>query len=262
VTPPRYVRNSASLTKSVETRENREIQVIRASWQVDEDKGMRDHIPCYASLNDELLDTYRFEEHGDYDSQSGSCQVLFLMPHYMPSSVYRMNFIRMTDLALNQSGVFFGDPGHLLRLEETFVDETARQIELATDNPDTEAPELDLNAIQISAEPTNPDAPNGETSVTLTFRIRDNIAGFTQAYLHLRDPQGIEHGFWVQTRNWHNLFPSGDPSQWTTHTWTVVLPPGSAPGTWGLADMTVWDRAENFRQYDFTEIIHFEVERD
>ena len=58
------------------------------------------------------------------------------------------------------------------------------------------------------------------------------------------------------------LFPSGDPSQWTTYTWTVILPPGSAPGTWGLANMTVYDRAENIRQYDFTEIIHFEVESD
>ncbi|MYC83004.1 MAG: carboxypeptidase regulatory-like domain-containing protein [Acidobacteria bacterium] len=262
VTPPRYVRNSTSLAKSVETREGREIQVILASWQVEEDQAMRDRNPCYATLNDELLETYRFEEFGSYDSRSGRCEVLFLMPHYMPSSVYTMNYVTMIDLALNRSGVYFGPPGTTLRQEDMVVDEAAAQVELITSNPDTQSPEVDLNAIEVSAEPTNPDAPNGETRVTLTFRIRDNIAGFIQAYLKLRDPQGIEHGFWVQDPNRFDLFPSGDPSQWTTYTWTVILPPGSAPGTWGLANMTVYDRAENIRQYDFTEIIHFEVESD
>ena len=262
VTPPRYVRNSASLSKSVEAREGREIQVVRASWLVEEDRGMRDRDPCYATLNDQLLETYRFAEYGEYDSQSGRCEVLFLMPHYMPSSLYTMNYIWMIDLALNQSGVYFGDPDQVLRPEETFIDETAQQIELITDNPDSEAPEVDLNAIQVSAEPTNPDAPNGETLVTLTFRIRDNIAGFEEASLYLRDPQGIDHQFYGYNPNRDDLFPPRDPSQWTTHTWKVILPVGSAPGTWGLAEITVWDRAKNFRQYNFTEIIHFDVESD
>ena len=257
VTPPRYVRNSALLTKSVETREGREIQVIRASWRVEEESGISE---CHADINDEFLETYRFEAEGDYDFSSERCVVLFLMPHYMPSSVYTMNYIRMVDIALNRSGVYFRHPGAGLREIDTVVDETAQQIELITDNPDTEAPQVDLNAIQISAVPTNPDAPNGETRVTMTFRIRDNIAGFTQAYLNLRDPQGIEHGFWVQDPNRDDLFPTGDPARWTTYTWNVVLPEGSAPGRWGLADMTVWDRAENFHKYNFTEIIHFDVE--
>ena len=260
VTPPRYVRNSASLSRSVETREGQEIQVIRASWQVEEARGMRERNACYASINDELLETYRFQEWGGYDSQSRRCEVLFLMPHYMSSSVYTMNYIKMVDIALNRSGTYFRHPGHGLREDQTFVNEDGPQVELITNNPDTQAPEVDLNAIEISAEPTNPAAPNGETLVTLTFRIRDNIAGFTLGYLNLRDPQGIKHGFWVYTNNRSDLFPTGDPSQWTTHTWTVVLPEGSAPGTWGLANMTVYDRAENFRQYDFTEIIHFDVE--
>lgn len=259
VTPPRYVRNSASLTRSVEIREGREIQVIRAGWQVEENRGVSE---CHANINDELLETYRFEAQGDYDSRSKRCEVLFLMPHYMPSSVYTMSYIWMKDIALNVSGTYFRHPAHGLREEDIVVDEAGPQVELITNNPDTEAPEVDLNAIEISAEPTNPDAPNGETLVTLTFRIRDNIAGFTHGYLNLRDPQGIEHGFWVYTNNGSDLFPTGDPSQWTTHTWTVVLPEGSAPGTWGLADMTVYDRAENFHNYNFTEIIHFDVESD
>ena len=121
---------------------------------------------------------------------------------------------------------------------------------------------MDLNAIEIRAEPTNPDAPNGETLVTVTFRARDNISGFVGAGLSLRDPQGIDHYYGVDGPDRFDLFASGDPAEWTTYTKTIVLPPGSAPGTWGLAEMTVWDRAQNFRQYDFTEIIHFDVESE
>ena len=255
VTPPQYVRNSASLSKSVETREGREIQVIRARWQVKEDTSMKGGW-CYSALNDELLETYSFEEYGDYYPQGSLCEVEYWMPDYMPSSVYSLVYIKMKDEALNVGDFKFGDS------TEHSTYEAPQRIEVITGNPDTEAPEVDLNAIEISAEPTNPDAPNGETRVTMTFRIRDNIAGFTHARLHLRDPQGIDHQFYGYDPNRSDLFPPGDPSQWKTYSWTVVLPPGSAPGTWGLAEMNVWDRAENFRQYDFTEIIHFDVESD
>jgi len=40
----------------------------------------------------------------------------------------------------------------------------------------------------------------------------------------------------------------------------VLLPAGSAPGTWGLADMTIYDRAGNLKRHDFTEIVHFDGE--
>ncbi len=236
------------------------MQLIEATWEVEENSGMmKESWACYASLNDENLDTYRFEEHGHYDPQESMCQVTFVMPHYMPSSVYTMNYIRMTDRALNQSGIYFGDPNHGLRQEQSIIDEIAQQIELVTNNPDTEPPELDVENIRISAEPTNPSAPDGETLVTLEFSVRDKISGFTHGALYLRDPQGIDHHFYAYAPDRGQLFPSSDPSVWTEHTWTVILPAGSAPGIWGLAEMTVWDRAENFKAYDFTEIIHFDV---
>ena len=259
VMAPEYVRNTASLSKSVTSLEGREVQLIHATWRVNEDTAMRRREPCFASLNDEFLETYRYEQGGQYDSASGLCRVDFIMPDYMPSSIYRMNYISMIDEALNRQGVYFTHPGHVLRPEESVVDETPRQIELVTSNPDLEPPELDVNGIQISAEPTNPDAPNGETLVTITFRIRDNISGYEVANMQLRDPQGIEHYGSHYPRDRSRLFPEGDPTRWTTHTRTVLLPPGSAPGIWGLAEMTIRDRAGNFQRYDFTEILHFEV---
>ena len=259
VTAPEYVRNTASLSKSVTTLEGREVQLIHATWKVDEDTAMRGWAPCYASLNDDFLQTYSYNEHGSYDSATRLCQVDFMMPHYMPSSIYRMNYISMIDEALNTRGVYFTHPGSVLRPEQSVVDETPRQIELVTNNPDLGLPELDINGIKVSAEPTYPDAPNGETLVTITFRVRDNISGYGMTRMRLRDPQGIEHYFDHFPEDRSRLFPEGDPAHWTTHTRTVLLPPGSAPGIWGLAEMTIRDRAGNFRRYDFTEIIHFEV---
>ena len=259
VTAPDYVENTAFLRKTTSNLEGREVQLIHASWEVDEDTAMREPWPCFATLNDEIPETYSIEEYGRYDPVDSLCQVDFVMPHYMPSSVYRMNFVRMTDEALNVNGVYFTHPGHGLRQEESVVDEAPQQIELVTDNPDLESPDLDVNDIQISAEPTYPEAPNGETLVTVSFRVRDNLSGYRIAALMLRDPQGIEHHRWAYNDDTWSWFPSGDPSQWTMYTRTVVLPPGSAPGTWGLAEMTIYDRANNFQRYDFTEVIHFDV---
>lgn len=44
-------------------------------------------------------------------------------------------------------------------------------------NPDYVGPTLDINNIKISAVPSYPEVPNGETFVTLKLRIKDNILG-------------------------------------------------------------------------------------
>ena len=62
-------------------------------------------------------------------------------------------------------------------------------------SPDTTPPVLDVNRITIEAEPTNPAAPNGETQVDITFRVKDNISGYSSTDMFLRDPQGVEHFF-------------------------------------------------------------------
>ena len=261
VIPPEYVENTASLTKSVEMREGREVQLIEATWEVQENSGvMRESWPCFASLNPATVNKYSFKRYGHYDPQESTCRVTFVMPHYMPSSVYTWAYLTMEDRALNTRRVYFRDPDLVLRDDYTILDEAGPEIELVTNNPDAEPPELDVDGISIHAGSTRPDDPNGETLVILRFRVRDNLSGFTHAALFLRNPQGVSHAFFADDPEKGNLFPSADPSQWADHTWSVTLPAGSAPGIWGLTEMTVWDRAENFKAYDFTEIIHFDVE--
>ncbi len=245
---PRYVPNSASLTLTTSVEEGQTVQVIHAKWGVDEDTEMG---RCYASMNDELQETYRLQEYGDYDPVTETCEVLFFMPDYMPSSVYSLDFISMRDVARKQGYVeFYDSPG----------EEAPQRIRVTTTNPDTDAPHLDLNTIRVSALPTNPEAPTGETVVTLEIDVKDDISGFTHGGFYLRDPQGIDHHYWFHGENRGDLFPSGDPSVWTAGTVTVLLPAGSAPGTWGVSELKLVDRAHNFRVYDFTEIMHFEIE--
>ena len=51
----------------------------------------------------------------------------------------------------------------------------------------------------------------------------------------------------------------GDPTVYKTYHHRTILPVGSAPGIWGLAQMTVMDKAQNILRADFTEIVRFEV---
>ncbi|WP_160154396.1 Ig-like domain-containing protein [Microbulbifer sp. ALW1] len=258
VTPPAYAPNTARLTKSVTTMEGQEVQVIHAYWGVEEDTSLEPYNPCYASLNDEIPETYRFEEYGTFDTSNERCQVDFVMPHYMPTSTYRMNQISILDIALNRSSIYFTSPGDPASGEDV-LDEPPAQIELVTNNPDVEPPQLDLTDITVEATPINPESPNGETLVTLTFRVKDNISGYRIAGLMLRDPQGGEHHYWAYNEGTWSLFPQEDPTLWQTYTRSIILPAGSAPGTWGVAEMTIYDRASNFKSYDFTEIVHFDV---
>ncbi|MBM7072644.1 tandem-95 repeat protein [Shewanella sp. 202IG2-18] len=259
IIPPQYIANTASLSKVTTTREGNEVQIITAEWEVDENAEMANNGACYASMNDQIPDTYRVEEHGAYNASTATCTIQFIMPHYMPSSTYSMNYIKMKDKALNTQGVYFTHPGHGLRDSDVVTDEQPQSIELTTNNPDLESPELDLTNIQVTAAPINPAAPNGETEVTITFKVRDNISGYNIASLQLRDPQGVEHHEWAYNEGTWALFPTSDPTQWKTYTRTIILPAGSAPGTWGVSEMTIYDRAGNFQRNDFTEIVHFDV---
>ena len=170
----------------------------------------------------------------------------------------------MVDIAQNKRWVLFTDPhGWAGVFPDTIgLDEVPATINVQTSNPDTEPPVLDVNRITIRAEPTHPEAPNGETQVDITFRVKDNISGFYVAEMYLRDPQGNQHF----TSHGHNspnhsaIYFLGDPTVYKVYHHTHLLPIGSPPGTWGLAYMRVLDKAQNELSADFTEIVRFEVD--
>ena len=249
--PPEYVPNSMTLSLSkTTTSDGKPYQIVTASWEVIEKTGIEFG---YAVLNDNVRETYsvyRQTEYGSYDSKSDRVVVNFNLPEYMPSGIYSLNHITMSDIALNRSSYYFTD--------ET-ADEPPKTIELKTKTPDVEPPVLDVNNITIKAEPTIPEAPNGETIVDITFRIKDNISGYEISSMRLRDPHGVTHHFHHYPEGYGRMYFTGDPTLFKEYRQAIVLPVGSVPGTWGLAEMTVFDKAGNTLQIDFTEIVRFEV---
>ena len=119
---------------------------------------------------------------------------------------------------------------------------------------------LDLNQITIQAEPTNTEAPNGETQVDISFRVKDNISGYLSTTIILRDPNGVTHRFKHLDDDYYKVYFTRDPTAYQTYHKRVILPVGSIPGTWGLAEMDVWDKAKNILRTNFNEIIRFEVQ--
>ena len=252
---PEYVPNSMRLTLSdATTQEGRAYQIVTARWKVVEKNGIRG---VYAGINDENAETYSrslVEEWGEYTQEREGiwqASVQLLVPDYFPSGTYKITRISMKDLAANSNRVYFTEGGD---------DEPPATIEIQTSNPDTQLPLLDLNRITIQAEPTHPETPTGETRVDITFRVKDDISGYAKTDMRLRDPQGVTHFFRHYDEDFWDIYFSRDPTVYKTYHKTIILPVGSAPGTWGLAEMTVWDKAENKLLADFTEIVRFEVE--
>jgi hypothetical protein len=137
-------------------------------------------------------------------------------------------------------------------------DESRSSIVVSTANPDGQDPELDLSRITISATPTKPFAPDGETAVSVVFYARDDKSGLREHAFTLIDPQGISH-YYRYFADGNNVFFTGDPTVWTRYEATILLAIGSAPGRWSMASMKLTDFADNSKLYDFVEILHFEL---
>ncbi len=267
-TPPEYVKNSATLALSeAKTEGGRPYQVLTVSWQAIETTRIAG---WSARLNDSVDETYaRISMNGHGGGVIGEpplfhISTVFHIPDFYPSGTYSVPLLSMADEAGNAHTVRFApDPiGATHQQVIELDDEPPMTIEIVTTNPDTTPPVLDVNNITITASPTQPDDPNGETIVDITYKVKDDISGYWTGYGYLRDPLGGNHGF--QLGGKIEMFDSrlyfiGDPTEYLTYEARVLLPVGSPPGTWGLAEMRVGDIAGNNQYYDFTEIVRFEV---
>ena len=181
------------------------------------------------------------DKHGSYDSETHTAEVNFIIPDYFPTTNYYIPFIELYDLARTETRIEFSNsPLH----------EPVKKIFITTPMPDTTHPEIDLNRIAVYAEPTHPEAPDGETKVTINFYARDDISGLGPVFYHFIDPQGVLHGnYWFYHRNFDTTFFEGNPTAWEHYQITHILPQGSAPGRWGLGQMTISDKAANEYTY-------------
>lgn len=243
-TPPTYVKRSLSLNVHSDIIQSRPVQTVSASWRVSDPTDIK---TCHATIDHDDLDSYSISEYGEFDAKTATCVVNFKVTEFYRTGYYNIKQLLMNDKAGNDSTVNFTN---LLEDSSVFV---------RTTNPDVDYPYLDTQNIKITAAPTNPTAPNGETNVNITYYAKDNKSGLGQASFILRDPQGVQHNFYHYHKNFHSLFFDGNPADLARYDINLVLPEGSAPGKWALIQMNLSDKANNSKSYQFVEIMHFEI---
>ena len=265
ITKPEYVDGSIAFSKTVETIQEQEVDILNVTWETVE-TNPKENQGCYGDVNDEILSTYSIYAYSpaSYEESSlykpNQCYLKYIIPYYMPSGTYSISYATMYDQAGNVGEAYFQPPDGSANSGWDNPDDPSPIATFETTNPDTLPPELDLNNLSISAVPTNPDAPNGETIVTFRFKVKDDISGYQIGTYYLRDPQGLVSAFDHYPERRFDIFPSPEDLEWYEYESTVILPPGSAPGTWGVSELTLVDRAQNFKTYNFTEIVSFQVD--
>jgi uncharacterized repeat protein (TIGR02543 family) len=245
---PEYVKDSAKMELETEVIDGRNFYRVTVSFEVVEEN-LKDYNGAYASISHIDPTYYSLQSWGYCDVITLVCKATFLLSDYYPSGTYELREIIIVDLAGNDTRV---------RFSQSDMDEYV-SIEVKTLEEDFEAPELDFNRITITAVPTNPSAPNGETRVTITYYAKDNKSGLGLVYLRLLGPQGEGFGDYHYHQNFYTLYFQGDPTEWTKYEMIVILPAGSSPGIWGLSEISLHDKAGNFKKYSFLEIVTFQL---
>ena len=244
--PPKYVPHTLKTELRTDSESySRQVQILEVSWEISEDRVLD---TCLARIDHKSAETYSTDSYGTFDENTNRCTAEFVITEYHISGNYLVTMLSMYDMAGNNSYV-------------TKSDLTGNSIHITTSDPDITPPYLDTDNIQIHARPTNPDTPNGETIVEITYRASDDKSGLDMVNYTLMDPQGLEHFEYHYHDNFRTVFFEGKPDVLAEYKIDIVLPEGSPPGKWGLAEMTLADKATNKKSYQFTEIIHFEVDK-
>ncbi len=243
----------------------RMVRTLTAHWDVDEDVKMGNW-PCFTRTKSDDYRDYSRDKYGSFTKNvdgviDGQCETSVFTTEYYRTGEYEVAFLSMSDQALNRGGAQFADD------HNTYEASPKVLIDNSNANPDTRGPEANIQAcssgddeqcIHVEATPANAEKPDGETNVVLTFWARDDKSGLDSANYILRDPQGKQHSYRVDHNNTHTLFFNGEPTTWKKYVGKATLPKGSAPGTWGVSEMTLHDKAGNKTAYDFTETVIFE----
>jgi len=209
----------------------------------------------------------------DYPDSIKSIDLYFPVPDFYPSGYYSIPSFFMADNAGNHRFVFLDlDTAN----KNYFIPGTSNQrgirdsIYVKTAYPDYKPPIIDLNDIKIQATPTNPEAPNGETLFEMWLWVKDESdfpgreSGVYYGDFNLRDPQGIDHnvpmqsGFGDTNKDFLNPGPS---TSFVRYYFKTLLPKGSPPGLWGVSSINLTDRALNLKNYNFVEIVRFDVDQ-
>ncbi len=242
---------------------------------------VRMYLPTFDSTNKYNIQPYSFDTQisgsgilNDKTDSLKTAQFYFPVPDYFPSGFYSVNYLAMTDLALNVRQVLFDKDtaNKNYFIPPTNINQRAIRdsIYMKTKYPDLKPPIIDINDIKIQATPSNPTAPNGETLFEMWLWIKDEsdfagkASGFAHGYYTLRDPQGLERSISMQS-DLGNLYYSIQPDSsiygFKRYYFKTLLPAGSPPGLWGVSAININDHAQNKKYYSFVEFVRFDVDQ-
>ena len=225
----------------------REVFLVDVSFEVIDDNIGN----AYLYINAVDDPSYSFDQWGDDSLREGNrIHFQYFFTQFYPNGHYDFGQLLVQDRVQNYIYINLHLIDGFNEKHRFFID---------TKTPDSTPPEIDVNRITVSARPTNPEAPNGETLVTIKFYARDDLSGLGPVAYVLRDPLGTDFYQYFYHDDWYRMFfESGNPSEWREYTINVTLPVGSAPGIWGLLEIYVEDKAGNFYTYNFSETVIFE----
>lgn len=295
ITAPYYVEKSLKLEKitgkfsdfvgsSMDPKNGVEMQAVYFKFDIEEKNTIRPHGRVVANFAFPSLDDEKANQSPPYSKevQIGGDKVIndltdslksvglyFPVPDYYPSGYYTITQLLLQDLALNVRRVTFDNDSLNTNFFNSFGNQRSLRdsIYIQTPFPDYKPPVLDLNDIQISATPTIPEAPNGETNFEMKLWIKDEsdypdkASGFLNGHFTLRDPQGAEYGFGIfDVVNYYDVNPDESAKGYKEYIVKALLPAGSPPGIWGVSSITLFDKAGNRKYYSFVEYVRFDVE--
>ncbi len=265
-------------------------------WRVIENG---DHVSCFsriiqyaetASTSDRFYDQYgsstllpSFQS----DGATHVCEVRWRILRYTPSGTFGPGYISTGDRANNFEDYPFAFDHPTFESPQTVDIYNALEDVIKpflnidsclTDNPEEEC-------IRVTAEPVRPDNPDGETIVRISYwayevQPVDTASGVMLVTITLRNPQGQDF-FWYhgdgstgvagrspdQSARYFSCpalileeVGACDATTPIKYEFEVRLPVGSAPGTWGLTEMTVRDLAGNRKMIQFTEVLRFDLQ--
>jgi hypothetical protein len=246
---PQYIKDSIHTEMEAGEIDGRPITYIHVKFKATDNVAVDS---VYCSMANNTYNGYRLEEYGSFNNETGEGIITFIFTEYMQSGEYSVNELILRDTARNKSIYAFLSDSTGAGYPVTF--------NFYSENSDYEVPILDVNNITISATPTHPENPNGETVVKIEYYAKDNASGLGLVHFKLLDPMGLTHSQYHYHENFYTVFFEGDPSVWKKYDIQIILPEGSAPGIWGLLEFTLRDKAGNEEHYNFLEIVHFVID--
>lgn len=242
---PKYVPGSLKYEVTDTIVDGHNAQNLRVTYGITDNIGI---FSVYSAINRDGA-AHSTEGYGKYNPKNKTATIDLLISEFQPSGYYWLVSAMFSDSARNVKFIYF---------TESPNDQPIQKVYVETSNPDNIAPEVDLNRITVYAEPTHPNEPDGETLVTINYYARDNKSGLGLVSYILKDPQGLTHFNYHYHRNFYTKYFAGNPTLWERYTINCVLPKGSAPGIWGLAELSLVDKVQNGKTYNFVETLIFE----